>query len=317
MGAYPYASPQVTPSTRSRPVETDRASRTGKPCRNVAGDRPTPEGFVWQARPRHPPRRISARLGQPRVRQLRPGDLADSHPPRVLGSGTRRLLGSGLPTGGERGLEGLDPLRVLRALRQGPRGRRGPRQVRPGQLVCDAEVHATLLGSRRAVDSGDCTVAMAIPTPPIVWRHAPGCACAPDGTRPPAADPDTAGGDRIACDCDVLGLAGHPVQGPLAGAPRPAPLLARPPPGDLCCTDVQPGIGLQAPVLRRSTSARVPVLGRQQCALTSPGQHTDVLADVPHERDSRGQRDAGLPCGRLFAPIAGGCHRQAGSLCVY
>jgi hypothetical protein len=145
-----------------------------------------------------------------------------------------------------------------RALRQGPRGRRGPCQVRPGQLVCDAEVHATLLGSRRAVDSGDCTVAMAIPTPPSVWRHAPGCACAPDGTRPPAADPDTAGGDRIACDCDVLGLAGHPVQGPLAGAPRPAPLLARPPPGDLCCTDVQPGIGLQAPVLRRSTSAASP-----------------------------------------------------------
>ena len=74
--ARPFSYPQRTQSTRSRPLETDRASDAGEHFADWDADTSKPNGFVFQLMSDHAPARIVGRFGHAGFGQLRTGHIA-------------------------------------------------------------------------------------------------------------------------------------------------------------------------------------------------------------------------------------------------
>jgi hypothetical protein len=130
VGTYPDSYPQVTQSTRSRPVQTDRTSRTGEPFRRLAVDCPKPHGCVSQERASDAPGGIVDRLRKPGPGQFWTRHIPPGKQATLPGNSRGGFMRPVFATVADFGMERFDALRFMGAL-----GHRELRSVVPRQVL--------------------------------------------------------------------------------------------------------------------------------------------------------------------------------------
>jgi hypothetical protein len=152
VGARPHSYQQVTQSTRTRPLETDRASHRAAHFTDWDADSSKPDGFVVQLLSAHAPASIIGRFGEARLGELHAGHIPDGNEPGTSGNGGGDLMRPVFPGVRDSGVQRLDALAFPRPLGQSQLGFIGPRQVLSavddaigaGDLLTESQINTEL-----------------------------------------------------------------------------------------------------------------------------------------------------------------------------
>jgi hypothetical protein len=132
MRTRPLSYQQVTQSTRTRSVETDRASHRAERLTDWDADTSKPDGFVCQLMSAHAPASIIDRFGETSLHESSAGHVTNGDEPGTPGNGCCDLVSPVLPCVHDLGVDGFDTLFLPGSLGFGERVCVLSGQVLPG-----------------------------------------------------------------------------------------------------------------------------------------------------------------------------------------
>ena len=253
----PFSYQQVTQSTRTRPLKTNRASHRAERFTDWDAGTSKPNGFVGQLMSAYAPARIIGRFGQAGFGELDARHVTHGDEPRTPGNGRRDFVRPVLAGVLDLGVQGRDAAFFAGTPSQGQSVLIGASQVIPavhdpiraGNLVAQSEVNADLGLPKRFATVGNLAVQVNIPAATAILREATRFDLACDFAREPEMEKATAVFHGVANQTNAAHLEGYPTKRAFMATPGQARFAALATPGSVLLANSVNGLGMKVECL--------------------------------------------------------------------